>query len=483
VADINLDSLLQIEVLGPTGNYRSRNRMIVSEVDGTPVAALSLAPVPYVSRAMNALRKARSATREERLAVIARAGEAFLHGEVAGLSAAAYQRLVSRVSGLGISEVRSAVGKIATFASDVWNRAQFARPGGVVATRDDVSVGNGVGLWVRRGEVFGIHAAGNHPAIHGGWLEALALGYRVAVRPSRREPLTPWRLVTALRDAGFSRDQVVFLPTDYAAADEMIHGSDLAMVYGGADVIEKYGGAKLFPQGPGRSKILIAGGLDWHDYVDLVADSASRGGGTGCTNVTTILIEGNHEKATAFAQAVAEKLARIPSLRPEDEAALLPVQTLDDARRIDGYLRETATGTRAVLGGDGIVDELGDGSAAMRPSVHVLNNATEVQSKGIELAFPCIWIAPWSQDDGLVPLRHTLNLVVIGAGDRLIDAALEDGSIRNVYAGAVPSYFGAPNMPHDGYLADFLMKPKGFLRRSDALARDRPTMPTTPVTV
>ncbi|MBC2666683.1 aldehyde dehydrogenase family protein [Novosphingobium flavum] len=464
-----LDELFQIDALGPSGAYRSRNRMTVTEVGGKPVAELSLAPAPYVSRAMSALRKADTMDREARLAAIARAGEAFQNGTIAGLSPDEYHRMVSRISGLGIAEVRSAAGKIAAYSQQAWDRAQFARPLGVVPTTDHPSVGKGVGLWVRRGDVFGVHAAGNHPAIHGGWLEALALGYRVAVRPSRREPLTPHRLVTALHEAGFGHDHVIFLPTDYAAADEMIHASDLAMVYGGADVIAKYSGTRLLPQGPGRSKILIAGEHDWRDYVDLVVESASRGGGTGCTNVTTILVEGDRSVAADFARAVADKLALIPSLRPEDECAVLPVQPIEEARRIESYLLETAQGTEAMLGGEGIVDDLGDGSAVMRPAVHVLDSAADVQTKGIELAFPCLWFAPWSPEDGLAPLKSTLNLVLIGAEDGLIEAGLEDGSIRNVYAGAVRSYFSAPNMPHDGYLADFLMKSKGYVRVPDAL--------------
>lgn len=453
-----------IDALGPSGPYRTRGRMVVTEVTGGPVAELSLAPVPYVSRAMAQMRKAKSPPRAVRLDAIARAGEAFLNGTVAGLTAAEYQHLVSRVSGLGISEVRSAAEKIAAYSGQAWDRAQFARPLGVAPTEDDPAVRTGAGIWVRRGDVFGVHAAGNHPAIHGGWLEALALGYRVAVRPSRREPLTPYRLITALREAGFAGDQVAFLPTDYAAADEMIHAADLAMVYGGAEVIEKYSGTTLLAQGPGRSKILVAGGADWRDHVDLVCESASRGGGTGCTNVTSVLVEGDAETAAAFASAVAERLAAIPSLRPEDPAAVLPVQGIEDARRIEGYLLETARGTKPVLGGAGIVDDLGDGSAAMRPAVHVLASASEVSSRGIELAFPCLWFAPWRPEDGVAPLRDTLNLVLIGNVGDLVEEALDDRSIRNVYAGAVRSYFSAPNMPHDGYLADFLMRPKGFLR-------------------
>jgi acyl-CoA reductase-like NAD-dependent aldehyde dehydrogenase len=460
------EQLYQIEALGPSKPYRARNPKVITDVTGHPVAALSMVPLPFVSRAMAALRKATTTPHEARLEAIARAGEAFLHDTVAGLSAAEYQHMVARISGLGITEVRSAAEKIADHAAKAWDLAQFARPAGVAASGTDPAVKTGAGLWIRRGDVFSVHAAGNHPAIHGGWLEALALGYRIAVRPSRREPLTPHRLISALRDAGFSADQVVLLPTEYDAADEMINACDLAMVYGGQAVIDKYRDANLLPQGPGRSKILITSEVDWRDQVDLVVDSVSRGGGTGCTNATSVLLEGDESVAAAFAEAVAARLATIPSLPPQDEAAVLPVHAIDDARRIEDFLRQAARGTTAVLGSDGIVDDLGDGSAALRPAVHLVSTAEGVQTSGVELAFPCLWVAPWTRDNGAMPLRNTLNLVIMGRDEALIDAALDDRSIRNVYVGELPSYFSRPNMPHDGYLAEFLMKAKGFVRYS-----------------
>src|ERR1700735_4232363 len=60
-----------------------------------------------------------------------------------------------------------------------------------------------------------VHAAGNGPGVHGLWPQALALGYRVVVRPSRREPLTGHRLVNALRQAGFCNQDAVYLPADH----------------------------------------------------------------------------------------------------------------------------------------------------------------------------------------------------------------------------------------------------------------------------
>jgi acyl-CoA reductase-like NAD-dependent aldehyde dehydrogenase len=72
----------------------------------------------------------------------------------------------------------------------------------------DPATRTGHAVWTRRGDVFAVHASGNHPGVHGLWLEAVALGYRVVVRPSQREPFTPHRLITALRQAGLGNDQV-----------------------------------------------------------------------------------------------------------------------------------------------------------------------------------------------------------------------------------------------------------------------------------
>ena len=105
------------------------------------------------------------------------------------------------------------------------------------------------------GDVFAVLASGNAPGVHALWPQALALGYRVAVRPSRREPFTGHRLVYALRQSGFRDQDAVFLPTDYAGADELIAAADLAMVYGGQDVVDKYADdPTVFVNGPGPSQ-------------------------------------------------------------------------------------------------------------------------------------------------------------------------------------------------------------------------------------
>ena len=82
----------------------------------------------------------------------------------------------------------------------------------------------------------------------------------------------------------------------------------------------------------------------------------------------------------------------------------------------------------------------------------------------IELAFPCVWVSPWSRDDGIAPLRHSLVVNAITSDDDLIDDLVAEPSITNVYSGHRPTYYTAPGIPHDGFLANFLMRCKGFVR-------------------
>lgn len=458
--DVSTESLA-LDALGPAGAYRTRDRFAIPDVAGGPVAELSLVPRLFVTRTMAALHRAETSPVHERVAAIARAGEMYRTATVDGLTPADYSYIVSRVSGTPISAVRAAADRIARSAAEIDRNIQNARPGGAVDGWRDPGARAGRAVWTRRGQVFGVHAAGNHPAVHAGWLDALALGYRVAVRPSRREPFTPHRLVSALRSAGFGDDQVVLLPTNHDAADEMLRAADLSMAYGGADVMQKYARhTNVLPQGPGRSKILLTTDVDWRDHIGMIVDSISNEGGAGCVNTTTVFVEGD---PTPVAEAIAGELSKIPSLPPEDDKAILPVQPLSSAQNIEQYLLAKAAGTVAWLGGDGIVDELGDGSAVLRPAVHQLGR-TDAEQGRIELPFPCVWVAPWTSEAGVDPLKDTLVLTAITNDERLIDDLLAEPTISNLHIGPHPTYWTAPGLPHDGYLAEFLMRTKTVIR-------------------
>ena len=451
--------LIVIDALGPDGSYRTRGRVPVSTTDGVTVAELSLAPPLYVSRAIAAQRGARPLPAGEREAALAKTAELFAHGVIGGLDFDAYTALASRISGVPISVTRAGARAVADGVASAFTGVQRARPSGAVLDWRDTRKGGAV--WARRGDVFAVLASGNGPGVHGLWPQALALGYRVAVRPSRREPLTAHRLIQALRQAGFRPPDAVYLPTDHRGADEMIRAADLAMVYGGRDVVDKYAGdPTVFVNGPGRAKILITADHDWRDYLDTIADSIAGLGGVACVNTTAVLYEGD---PAPLAAAIAERLSAIEVLAADDEAATLPTQNIDAATALAGHLAAVAAGSTPLLGADQVVAALGDGNAALRPAVHLLATP-DVAKLNVELPFPCVWVAPWSRADGLEPLRHSLVISAITDDDDVIDDLLAEPTIANVYGGHHPTHHTAPDIPHDGFLADFLMRNKGFIR-------------------
>jgi acyl-CoA reductase-like NAD-dependent aldehyde dehydrogenase len=453
--------VVPLDALGARGTYRARNRLTVCDVAGRPNAELSLVPSLFVDRTMKAMRSSVAHAPDERIGMIGRAAGLFATATLNGLTPDEYAHRVSRVGGTPITVVRATLTAIAARLRKVHYSVDHARPAGAVNRWDDPLTRTGRAVWVRRGNVFAVHAAGNHPGPHSLWPEALALGYSVAVRPSRREPFTPHRLVTALRAAGFGGDQVALLPTDHTTADTLVRGADLGLVYGGEDVVRKYAGnPSVLPQGPGRSKILLTREVDWQEHLDTIVDSVSGHGGTGCVNATAIFVEGDPAPLCA---ALAERLAAVPSLPPQDPAAVFPVQPLATAKALEAHLLHRASGTRPWLGGDGVLEELGDGSAVLRAAVHQLDGPNPPQA-AVEMPFPCVWVAPWTRDAGLGPLRDTLVLTAITHDEGLVTELVEEPSIGNVYIGDHRTYWMESGLPHDGYLAEFLMRSKSVIR-------------------
>lgn len=450
-----------LDALGPRGAYRSRNREVIADISGTPVAELSLVPPIFVTRALGALRKAVPLAPDERARALDEAGRLFRTTTIAGQSPEQYQYLVSRVSGVPISLARSCTELLPAHAGQAFRTIRQARPAGALECWRDPLTRTGSAVWTRRGKVFAVLTSGNHPAVHAPWLEALALGYQVAVRPSRREPFTAFRLVHALWEAGFGPDQVVLLPTDHGVADEILRGADLGMVYGGDDVVAKYGAhPHVLPQGPGRSKILVTADVDWRAHLDTMVSSISHQGGTACTNATAVLVEGD---PAPVAEAIAERLAALPALPPEDPKAVLPALPYDEAKAVERCLLERAAGSRAVLGGEGVLEPLPGGGAVLRPAVHAVPSA-DAKQVGVELPFPCVWVAPWNRTAGIAPLRNSLVVTAMTRDESLVDLLLEEPTISNVYLGNHPTHWLPPGIPHDGYLAEFLMRTKAVIR-------------------
>ena len=452
--------LVHLAALGPDGEYRTRNREIIKDTAGVPVAESSIVPRLFVHRSIDAQRRLRPLPATQREAALTQAADVFVSSAIGGLDFDSYVELTCRVSGLPMTAARAGAIAVAESLTTACDAVRPARPSGASHDWRDVSTPAGGAVWVRRGEVLAVHAPGNAPGVHGLWPQALALGYRVAIRPSRREPLTAHRLIQALRQTGFRAGDALYLPTDHTVADDVIRAADLAMVYGGQDVVDTYtGDPRVLTNGPGRTKILITAECDWRDYLDVIVDSIANLGGMACVNATAVLYEGD---AAPLAHAIAERLSMIEPLPNTDEHAVLPTTSVDTARALADHLAARATGTVAVLGADQVVSDLGGGFAALRPAVHLLN-APDPAKLNVELPFPCVWVSPWSRADGIAPLRNSLVLNAITTDDELVDELVSEPTVTNVYRGRNATHYSSPHIPHEGFLADFLMRNKGFI--------------------
>ncbi|MFD6095841.1 aldehyde dehydrogenase family protein [Nocardiopsis flavescens] len=451
---------VELPLLTVEGRRRTRARETVNGVDGRPCASLSLAPELLVARTL--ARQARTeplpAGRRER--ALREAAERFLEDTLGGLAFGEHLARVGRVSGHNAPLTARMSEQVAAALAQAPQRADQARPRGSVRSREEVPQGSGRGVWTRRGRTLGAVLSGNAPTIQNGWLQALALGYRVAVRPSRREPFTAHRVVLALRAAGFRGVDAVYLPTTRAVAGSVLRRADLGLTYGGDDVEAAYGrDPSVKVGGPGRSKTLITRERLRPAAVASVAESVSALSGTACVNTSAVLVEGDH---VSFARALAEELRGLTGnggLQTTDrhlgprlpEAAALAL--------LDG-LRRSGPG-EPVIPWDRVAARHPDGGVVLGPAVLTVDTPEHPLLRS-ELPFPCVWVAPWRPEDGLTALGGSLVVNAITEDTGLVDALAADPTIRNVHQNA-PTVRGDGLLPHEDYVGGFLMRNKAVV--------------------
>ncbi|MFF8653750.1 aldehyde dehydrogenase family protein [Streptomyces huasconensis] len=450
--------MLHIPALGPTGPYGTRNRTTVPDASGSPALELTSVPGLVVSHWIDQLRASAPLPVAETAEVLRKAADVFEAQEILGDDLAAHERRTAALTGTPVTVVRDCDRLITETLRDVVRAPSAARPTGCAPVGTPVPAAPSAGAaWCRTGDVFAVHAAGNSPGVHAMWLEALALGYRVVVRPSTRDPLTPFRLVTALRQAGIPPTQLVVAPCDHATADLIIERSDRALVYGGQDVVDKYrnrGDVRL--QGPGRSKLVVAADADRGAGLGLARTGALYHAGTACTATTGVLVE---REPSEFAGGLAAALHQAVPAHPLDDAALLPCLPLADAERLAAAVLDRTKD--AVVHLAPRVERLGgEGSlATVTPAVVELESPRN-PLLSYEVPFPCVWVAPFERravdvlDDSLVLSLHTEDMA-------LVAEATELTAVSNVYR-SKPTSWVHPDVPHDGFLGEFLMRAKGL---------------------
>ncbi|WP_405581916.1 aldehyde dehydrogenase family protein [Streptomyces sp. NBC_01190] len=443
--------MLSVPLVRAGEEAASRETRVLHGVDGVPLATVHEAPALLTRLTVKKMRGAPDLSPAERLTVLAEAGRRFAGATLGGQSPEEFCRAQALASGVPIAVTRRTLGHLAELCG---------RLGDVMARQRPIGAG-GTARWVRRGEVLGVVAPSNHPATQGAWLQALAFGYRVVVRPGARDPVTPLRLVRALLDAGLAPGMISLLPGSHSSADALRDAADLALVYGGEDTVARLRGHdRVLVRGPGRSKILLDRPADEETLDHLVAEIADDGG-VRCTNASVVLTSGDHRRLAAD---LAERLAALPVHPVTDERAVLPARPRKEAEALRAALDAAARGAVELAAphyADGPLPVVDGDAAALRPAV-IRADRADHPGLGTELPFPCVWVAPWQPSEGLAPLRDTLALTLLTDRIPLVAAALAAPGIRTVLHGRIPGWWRDPYLPHDGYLGSFLNEVRGF---------------------
>lgn len=429
----------------------SRDVRTLHGVDGVPLAEVHEAPALVIRTSVRAMHDAPAVPAAERLALLAEAGRLFASATLGGLTPEAYCRAQALASGVPVSVARQALTRVGE---------DCGRLGEVVARQAPSGAGR-TARWARRGSVLGVVAPSNHPATHGAWLQALAMGYRVAVRPGTRDPFTPLRLAAALTGAGLGAGWISVLPGPHAAADALVAAADLSLVYGSEETVARMRGEdRVLVRGPGRSKILLDQEPD-EATLDHIVTEVAGDGGVRCTNTTAVFCSGDHR---ALAEALAQRLALLPARPVTDDGAVLPVRQRHEAEGLRAALDRNAQGAQDLVGrlhGDGPLSPVGGDAVALRPAVMCVDSS-EHPGLGTELPFPCVWVAPWRRSEGIGPLDGSLALTLLTEDASLVAEALDAPGVRTVLHGRVPGWWKDPFLPHDGYLGQFLREARGF---------------------
>lgn len=427
-------------------------------VDGTPLATVNLAPPLLANLTIADMRRHGSIGEALADNVLRHAGKLFATAELNGLTPEKYCELQARSTGVPVTVARRTLHDIEDICAHMGNRVSAERPCGVIS---GVAPGSIDAVWVRRGDVLSVIAPSNNPGVHVQWIQGVALGYRVVVRPGMQDPFTPARLVAALLCAGVDARCLSLLPGGHATADALITSADLSLVFGGDDVTKRYAGNRsVILRGPGRSKLLHTG--EFTDRaLDTICTSVGYDAGRRCTNASAVFTDTDPGEIGA---AVAARLAELTPAAPLSPEAQLPVMPIDRATTLRAHLeteRAGAVDVAATHYPDGVLADLGDGSAALRPAVLVCDRSDH-PGAGIELPFPCVWILPWNRRQGLAPLRNTLALTILSDDRTLAEEALREPSIRKVLLGPLPTFSAGPTSPHDGFLGQDLMEARAY---------------------
>lgn len=443
---------------------------------GEPVARIHTVGAGIIARDAKKAKRARKALQaippSELVARCKKAGELFETGTLAvGDSQQSPEDFIqqqSATTGMPVSMCRANVTKNAFVLKNIDKILDCLTRGVELETfaRGYGDEGRGVTVsYQAQCDALGAVLPSNSPGVHTLWLPVIALQMGLVLKPGSSEPWTPYRVFSAMVEAGIPKEAICLYPGAGAEIGGAILSScRRAMIFGGPQTVEQYeGNPKVQVHGPGFSKILFGDDCvdDWEKHLDLMVDSVYRNGGRSCINASSIYAS-RHTKQ--IAEALAAKLGPIEVLPPEDPEAGLAAFTIPGVaqailKSIEKDAEAAGVTDMTAAYGERVVEN--DPVAFLRPVVlHHASHESETRNK--EQMFPMVNVVECPQDKMLGAIGTTLVGTAITDDDDFKFDLISSIDIDRLNLGPIPTPQLDWLQPHEGNLIEFLYRSRAL---------------------
>lgn len=422
--------------------YVTKNRYILKSYMEKDIADVGIAPSVYIYDLVNKMKSNSRLPLAKIQESIQKAAEIFLYDEVNGLTINEYIKLVHQSTGLPVSIIDSSTKNIYESLKNIEEIIQEMLPSGMIISSKK-KLTEGVSIPARRGNILSIIAAGNGPGLHALWPQAIALGYKVIVKPSNIEPFTAQRLVSSLHRAGL-KHYIALCCTDHRGVGTLIDSTDLSIVYGDANTVKKYSNnPKVLVQGPGYSKVIVSSDSNNESAIALAAKSIVSLGGAACVSASSIFVEGD---SRLFAEKLNDYIKSNISINDLPKVSLKKL----------GFFKEALNSYRSDGNFKFNYKEF-DGAYILYPYIDFsVQDNKDLRQR--ELLFPCVSVLPFEQQNLYDLLKGSLSVTLYSKNIKMINEVLSCPDIGNIYVGDIPTTWMSNNLPHDGYISEFLIK-------------------------
>jgi hypothetical protein len=443
---------------------------------GAPIARVSRANGGLIQRDMRKAGRARDALREipinELIERVKKAGELYANSELpmgdGSQTPDDFVRAQSGTTGIPERLCRANMKKNLFVLSEMGRILESLTRG---LELDVLSRGygeeRGVPLsYQAQSPVLGLVLPSNSPGVHTLWLPVIPMQLGLVLKPGPQEPWTPFRMAEAFFAAGIPKEAISIYPGEGDVGAAVLAGCDRSLIFGGTPTVERYrGNPKVQAHGPGFSKILLGDDQvdQWETFLDVMVDSVFANSGRGCINCSGIWASRHGRK---IAEAIAQRLAAVRPLPPEDPEASLAAFT------VPGVADSVSNAIDADLQAPGVTDV----TAAHRPGSRVVKegraeyllptvvhcDSPDAAIAKKEYMFPFVTVVDCPEEKMLEAIGPTLVCSAITCKPELRRQLVDAVHIDRLNLGPVPTIKLNWLQPHEGNIVEFLFRARAF---------------------